>query len=60
MKISSVPGSLKDTISDRDSTTIMLWQELTQTPMRSNAGGERLGKSASFFPVRSTALFGGI
>jgi hypothetical protein len=25
-----------------------------------NAGGEQLGKSASFFPVRSTAWFGGV
>ena len=26
--------------------------------VRPNAGGERLEKSASFFPVRSTAWFG--
>jgi hypothetical protein len=29
-----------------------------QLGVSANAGGERLGKSASFFPISSTAMFG--
>src|SRR5713101_8889344 len=43
----------------RMSTAMPLHRDpVTESPSASNAGSELLGKSASFFPVSSTALFG--